>query len=93
MADETIKQKARRAKKAAIEKCEEMGYKIIVSDNSVFCFLASRKTEIRMIRVVMHKISEDDIQKIGEFESPETCSKEIWRRRDDGGFEIREVAR
>jgi len=93
MPDESIKQKARRAKKAAIEKCEEMGYKIITSDNSLFCFVATRETDMRMVRVSIMDIGDKDIQKLREIDSPAQCVAEIWHRRDDGRFEIRKVAR
>jgi len=91
MSDEAIKQQIRRAKKAAIEKCRDMGYKTIISDNSLFCFLAVRRMEIRMIRVIIDDVSDKEIQQVRKFEPPGVCSKEIWRWQTSRKFEIIEI--
>jgi len=92
MSEETIKRQVRRAKSAAIEKCEEMNYRIIPSDNSLFCFLAVRKMEIRMIRVIVGAISEKEIEEVRRFIPPGTCSKEIWRWHDNRKFIIQDIS-
>lgn len=92
MSEEALMKRINRAKKAAIESLVKIGYKYIPSDNSNFCFLAVRKTEIRMIRVVIDEITDSDIKAVQDFEPPGTCTKEIWCRREGmKDFEIREV--
>jgi len=91
MAEEAIKQQIRRASKAVIDKFMQMQYQIIPSENSIFCFLAVRKNEIRMIRVTIGSICDKDIQELESFQPPTVCSKEIWCRRNNGKFEIKEV--
>lgn len=92
MAEEAIIKRINTAKGAAIQFLKDTKHKIIPSDNSEFCFLAIRKKEIRMIRIVIDEITEDDIKIISDFESPGVCTKEIWcRRKGDRKFEIKEI--
>ena len=90
MTDVAVKRRMARAKDFAIKKFEDMGYKIIPSDNSLFCFIAIRKMEIRMVRVAMDIISPKDIESVKGFAPPGICSKEIWCRKGNR-FEIQEV--
>ena len=92
MGDPAIKKRLARAKEAAIDNLLKNGHKIIPSDNSIFCILGVRKKEIRMIRVVVDKIKDEDIKIVQAFEPPGICTKEIWCRK--GGqkdFEITEI--
>jgi len=91
MSDTAIKQQLRRAKQAAIKRCETMGYHIIPSDNSLFCFLAVRKAEIRMVHVVVGKVDDKTQKKIEAFVPPGVCSKEIWCWQNSHNFEIIEI--
>ena len=91
MPEEAVKRQLRRAKGAAIEKCREMGYQILVSDNSLFCFLAMRRHETRLIKVIIDEFKDRDIKLIRGFEPAGPCTKEIWRRDESGHFEIREI--
>jgi hypothetical protein len=91
MTDEAIKQRLRRAKRAAFEKCSEMDYDIISSDNAIFCFVATRDTETRYVRVVIDEINPSDVKKITDIKFAGPCSKEIWLRRDDGKFKIKKI--
>lgn len=92
MPDVPVKQRISRAKKAAIGNLLKTGYRIIPSNNSTFCILGVRKREVRMIRVVVDKITERDIQITREFDSPADCSKEIWcRKAHKKDFEILEI--
>jgi len=90
MSDEAIKKRQARAKAAAIDILKKAGYSIIQSDNSNFCVISTRCSEIRMIRVVVDKINEADIAAIESVRIPSTaCIKEIWCRKG-ARFEIRE---
>ncbi len=92
MNDFAIKKRLTRAKEKAKIDLAKNGYKIILSDNKIFCFLAVRKKEIRMVKVVVDDISEEEIRIIREFESPVNCTKEIWYRAPhQKDFEIREI--
>jgi len=92
MSEEAIKQRINYAKSRAIKNLEETKHKIIPSDNSVFCFLAVRKKEIRLIRVTVDKITDQDISLVKEFEPPGICTKEIWcAKYKRAGFEIKEI--
>lgn len=90
MTDEAIKKRIERAKKRAIEHFKKTGYHIVESNNINFCFIASRKREIRFIRVVIDKITEEDVKKIKEVELPEYCTREIYCENKDN-FEIKEI--
>jgi hypothetical protein len=90
MTDEAIKKRQSRAKEAATEILRKAGYCIIPSDNSNFCVIGTRQTEVRMIKVVIDEITENDIRTIREVRLPGMpCIKEIWCRKGDD-FEIRE---
>ena len=92
MGEETIKRRMRRAKERASEILENTGYKIIPSDNSVFCILGVRQKEIRMIRVVVDKITDQDIKEISAFCPPGICTKEIWCKMPHKiGFVMKEI--
>jgi len=90
MSDVAIKRQLRRAKQAAMKQCTRMKYHIIKSDNSLFCFMAVRKMEIRMIRVIVGPIDERACAEIKAFVPPTVCSKEIWCW-VNGHFEIIEI--
>ena len=92
MGEETVKRRIRRAKERASGVLIKTGYKIVPSDNSEFCILAIRKKEIRMIRVVIDKITDHDINLIKTFEPPGICTKEIWcKTANSPDFDIKEI--
>lgn len=80
MSEESIKKRQRDAKEAAISKYKKLGYDIIYSNNEKICFSASRRFEIRFVRVVIDEISNIDKRIMEEIESPENCNKEIMCR-------------
>lgn len=90
MSDLAIKKRLERAKKRAIEYFIKTGYKIIESNNKNFCFIATRKKEVRFIRVVIDKITESDIKSAREILLPESCTREIFCQKKDE-FEIKEI--
>lgn len=90
MPDETTKQKSRRAKDRAMEHLRESGYQIIRSDNETFCFVATRRREIRFIRVVIDEITPLDRKLAKSVPAPPECSREIFCYRS-GKFEIEEL--
>ena len=92
MTDEAIIRRLNRAKSAAISILEDAKYKIIPSDNSNFCIIGIRKKEIRLVRVVIDKITEDDVKIVESFDDhPGICTKEIWCKGEgEKKFETRE---
>ena len=71
MTDTAIMQRMRDAKKAAIQKYRDIGYKIYESDNQIFCFIANSPSgpiacHQCMVRVVAGKATDKDIKIIKE---------------------------
>jgi len=60
-------------------------------ESEVFNIESIRKKEIRKIRIVLGKINEVDRKLVKDFELPEICTKEIWSRKPNGGFEIETI--
>jgi len=90
MSDSAIKKRQARAKRKAIEHFRDLGYKIIESDNSAFCFIATRRAEVRFVRVAVDRITERDVKLTQGYELPGGCSCEIFCQKD-ARFEIREI--
>ncbi len=79
MSDEaTIKRRTRKAKDRAIEILEDADYDIIVSDNRKVCLTAVRDAEVRFIRVVVDRVTPQDLRLMEDLQSPRVCKKEIW---------------
>ena len=92
MPEESVKKRLRYAKGKAEEILKKSNHKIIPSDNSIFCILAVRKKEIRLIRVVVDDITGVDEMLVKEFDHHEICTKEIWcRKYNKQDFEIMEI--
>jgi len=95
MAEEAVIKRLNKAKNVAMQSLkdnQDKRHRIVPSDNSEFCFLAVRKKEIRMIRVVVDEITANDIKIVREFDPPGICTKEIWcRKKGEKKFEIREI--
>ena len=95
MSDPSYLRRLSRAKEAATEKLKETRCKIVPSDNSEVCFLAVRKKEIRMIRVVVDEITAEDIKLLQGFDDyvpTGICTKEIWCKKEgQRKFLIQEV--
>ena len=93
MADPTVTRRLARAKTRAADMLRGMGYGVVHSDNSTFCVLGVRNREIRMVRVVIDKITEEDKTRVAEFpQKPPNCTREIWcKRHNISGFEMMEI--
>lgn len=92
MTEYAIKKRLERAKSSAVKILENAGYDIILSDNKKACFVGLRRTETRLIRVVLDRITDEDVKIIKELKSHHSvCQKEIWCRRGLK-FEIREIS-
>ena len=95
MAEEAVIKRLNKAKNVAMQSLkdnQDKRHRIVPSDNSEFCFLAVRKKEIRMIRVVVDEITADDIKIVESFDPPGICTKEIWCRMEGRkDFEKREI--
>ena len=90
MPEEAVKKRLERAKKRAIEYFSKTGYKIVDSNNKTFCFIATRRREVRFIRVVIDRIVEVDIQSAKEISLPDSCTREIFCQKKND-FEIMEI--
>lgn len=92
MSDEAIKQRLKRAKKSAIKTLISAGYKVILSDNSNFCIIGTRKKETRIVRVVIDRITDEDFKLTKDFDFPKACTKEIWcKKLNEKTFKITEI--
>ena len=92
MTEEAVKKRLARAKEKATADLKEIGYKIVPSDNTSFCVLATRRNEVRFIRIVVDEIKDSDIQLTKEYELPPGCVKEIWCKKENKRrFEIEEI--
>ena len=90
MPDEPIKKRRYRAKQKAMEHFTEAGYAVIESDNRTFCFIATRRREIRLIRVVVDEITPSDIKAASSVAVPPECSREIFCQKGTR-FMIKEI--
>lgn len=92
MAEEAVKRRLLRAKEKAVVDLEGIGYKIVPSDNTSFCILATRKNEVRFIRIVVDEVKDLDIKLTKKYELPSGCVKEIWcKRTNKRKFDIEEI--
>jgi hypothetical protein len=91
MPQEAIKKRLERAKTSATRILENAGYDIILSDNKKACLVGLRRTETRVIRVVIDQITDEDVRIIKNLKAPhDACQKEIWCRKG-ARFEILEI--
>lgn len=81
MSDEAVKRRVAHAKESAKQKCRDLGYDIINSDNEIFCFIATRAGIYeRKIRIVTDKIKKEDVDLIKRMKILPSQTKEIWCR-------------
>jgi len=90
MGDEAVKRRLIRAKKMAESILRKSGYEIIPSTNKNFCLVGTRRAEVRMIRIVIDQINDNDKKAIEAFNLPGNCTREIWCKRGSK-FEIVEI--
>lgn len=93
MSEEAVKKRIKRAIEAATKclkyppgRCE-----VIQLSNYVFHIEAIRKKEICKIRIVLDEITKRDEDLVRNFELPENCTREIWCRKINGSFEVKEI--
>jgi hypothetical protein len=91
MSQEPIKKRVCRAKAKAIKLLKSAGYKVVRSDNETFCVIATRRREVRFIRVVIDSITASDRRIVSSIDLPSSnCSREIYCLRDSD-FIIEEI--
>jgi hypothetical protein len=90
VSEPAVKKKQARAKRKAIERFRDVGYDITLLNDSVYSFIASRRRESRYVRVVVDRITPDDIKLVQGRELPDGCAREIFCQKETR-FEIREV--
>ncbi len=91
MPQEPIKKRLCRAKAKAIRLLKSAGYKVVRSDNETFCVIATRRREVRFIRVVVDEVTGWDRKVVMSVDLPlENCSREIYCLRN-ADFVIEEV--
>ena len=79
MPQEPIKKRLCRAKAKAIKLLSGTGYRVVRSDNETFCVIATRRREVRFIRVVVDSITANDRRVVASIDVPsENCSREIY---------------
>lgn len=92
MTEEAVKRRLARAKEKATIDLREIGYKIVPSDNTSFCILATRRNEVRFIRIVVDEIKDSDISLTKKYDLPSGCVKEIWCKKEHKRkFDIEEI--
>ncbi len=90
MSEDAVKKRAARAKSAAVTVLRKSGWDIIQSDNTTFCIIATRPTEVRFIRVVIDKVVPNDQAVVTKIRVPadNRISREIWHCRRGLEFDI-----
>jgi len=78
MPQEPIKKRICRAKAKATRLLQSTGYRVIKSDNETFCVIATRRREVRFIRVVVDDISAKDREAVRKVDLPGDCAREIY---------------
>ena len=92
MPDETVKQKYRRAKQRAEKILISSNYILINPEaNHLFTVIGTRNKEVRMVRIVLNKPSDDDVRDVASFPCPNQVTKEIWSWLEGGCFDVKEV--
>jgi hypothetical protein len=93
MSEETIKRQQNKAKFQAIKSLRKVGYDIIRSDNEKVCVVASRNTEVRIIRICVDKVTAHDIAIVRDIHFPrivQAC-REVWCL-NGKNFTLQEIA-
>ncbi len=81
------KKRLARAIKRATDVLERSDYRVtILGQDRVFSLEATRRREIRKIRVVLDSVLEKDIEEIRSCQFPDVCTKEIWCKRPHEPF-------
>jgi hypothetical protein len=93
MSEEAIKKRQARAKSKAIDILRQAGYEIIRSDNEKVCVIASRAAEVRIIRICVGNVTENDVDLVRYLRFPhitQAC-REAWCF-DGKDFIIQEIS-
>ena len=90
MSELAVKKRLARAKVKAVVYFRKINYAIIDSDNKTFCFIASRRREMRLVRVVVDRITDEDVHAARSVDVPDGCTREIFCQKRSG-HEIREI--
>jgi UDP-N-acetylmuramyl pentapeptide synthase len=82
MSDDPIKERIARAKIKAAADLRDMGYFVLKADDRNASLIGFRKTDIRIVRVVLDKITPLDRVMLKAIPFPDTsCSIELWLRK------------
>lgn len=82
MLDNPIKKRIARAKRKAAADLQGMGYFVVKADNRNACMIGFRKTDIRIVRIVIDKITPFDRAALKEIPAVGTfCLSELWLRK------------
>ena len=88
----SVKDRLAYAKSKRKKKCMKEGALIIASDNSIVCVIAQYGTNERKMRVVIDKITEQDIRLLKQVSVFPHQSREIWcsfhKEQDELGVEL-----
>ena len=82
MPDDPIKGRSSRAKRKAAADLRDMGYFVINASDRNASLIGFRKTDIRIIRVVLDRITPFDRIALKAIPFPNSsCSRELWLRK------------
>ena len=85
MSEEAIKRRIRYAKESAKKELKQLHHTITNSDNEIICFTATFGSFLeRKIRVIVDKITDNDIELIKKYNIISNQTKEIWCKKEDG---------
>jgi hypothetical protein len=82
MSDDPIKGRIARAKRKAAADLRDMGYFVIRADGRNASLIGFKKTDIKIVRIVLDKITPSDLAMLKMIPlSSESCSRELWVRK------------
>jgi hypothetical protein len=82
MSENPIKRRIATAKRKAAADLRDMGYFVVKADDRNASLIGFKKTDIMIVRVVLDKITPDDLALLKMIPlSSENCSRELWVRK------------
>ena len=72
------KRQLRGLRKKIVGKCRDMDYLTETIEDGFFCIHATRGLEVRYIKIMLKRPSDEQFEEIRSFEVPHNVKKEIW---------------
>lgn len=70
-----------RAKRTAEKNLVDMGYDVVRSDNAKACLIGFSAANVRVVRIVIDKLSQEDLKALQSIEASPSCIRELWIRK------------